>query len=44
MHQEEAHADTSRLDDEQRKFLREKNFELTPPLRWKTYGDSWTIP
>lgn len=40
---EAAHDDTSRVDDEQRKFLREGNFDLTPPLRWKTYGDSYVI-
>lgn len=44
MHQEEAHADTSRIDDAQRTFLQAHNVDLNPPLRWKTYGDSWQIP
>ena len=40
---EEAHSDTSRVDDEQRVFLRHRNFCLRPPLHWKTYGDSYQI-
>ena len=40
---EEAHSDTSRIDDAQRVFLRERNFGLTPPLRWRVYGDSYAI-
>ncbi len=40
---EEAHSDTSRIDDAQRVFLRERNFALTPPLRWRVYGDSYAI-
>jgi chitosanase len=44
MRQEEAHADTSRVDTEQRVFLKAANFGLDTPLRWKTYGDSYSIP
>ncbi|SFW71613.1 chitosanase [Amycolatopsis australiensis] len=43
MKQEEAHADTSRVDTEQLKFLDEGNFDLHTPLQWKVYGDSYTI-
>ncbi|MBL1096432.1 chitosanase [Streptomyces coffeae] len=43
MQSEEAHSDTSRVDTEQRKFLNEKAFDLTPPLKWKVYGDPYEI-
>jgi chitosanase len=43
MRQEEAHADTSRIDNEQRVFLKAANFGLDTPLHWKTYGDSYSI-
>ncbi|MFE1972824.1 chitosanase [Streptomyces hygroscopicus] len=43
MKSEEAHSDTSRVDTEQRKFLKEGNFDLTPPLRWQVYGDPYEI-
>ncbi|MCD9587738.1 chitosanase [Streptomyces malaysiensis subsp. malaysiensis] len=43
MKSEEAHSDTSRVDTEQRKFLDEKNFDLTPPLKWQVYGDPYEI-
>ncbi|MFJ3787506.1 chitosanase [Kitasatospora sp. NPDC090091] len=43
MKQEEAHADTSRVDTEQTVFLNAKNFDLNPPLKWKVYGDSYAI-
>jgi chitosanase len=43
MKKEEAHADTSRVDTEQLKFLNEGNFDLHTPLKWKVYGDSYTI-
>ncbi|BBJ39760.1 chitosanase [Streptomyces antimycoticus] len=43
MKSEEAHSDTSRVDTEQRKFLKEKNFDLTPPLRWAVYGEPFEI-
>ncbi len=44
MKREEGHSDTSRVDDEQRVFLAAGNLDLDPPLRWKTYGDSYEIP
>jgi chitosanase len=43
MKREEAHSDTSRVDTEQRVFLRAGNFDLNPPLRWKVYGDPYSI-
>ncbi|GAA3785163.1 chitosanase [Streptomyces chiangmaiensis] len=43
MKQEEAHSDTSRVDTEQRVFLRNGNLSLDPPLDWKVYGDSYHI-
>ncbi|MCW7945134.1 chitosanase [Streptomyces hygroscopicus] len=43
MKQEEAHSDTSRVDTEQRVFLRQGNLNLDPPLDWKVYGDSYHI-
>jgi chitosanase len=43
MQAEEAHSDTSRVDTMQRQFLRDGNLHLTPPLRFKVYGDSYTI-
>ncbi|WP_399135188.1 chitosanase [Streptomyces sp. Li-HN-5-11] len=43
MKQEEAHSDTSRVDTEQRVFLRGRNLDLNPPLDWKVYGDPYHI-
>ncbi|KDN19300.1 chitosanase [Amycolatopsis rifamycinica] len=43
MKQEDAHSDTSRVDTAQLKFLNEGNFDLHTPLKWKVYGDSYTI-
>ncbi|WP_225826209.1 chitosanase [Streptomyces naphthomycinicus] len=43
MRQEEAHSDTSRVDTEQRVFLRKGNLDLNTPLDWKVYGDSYHI-
>ena len=43
MKREEAHSDTSRVDTEQRVFLKAGNLDLDPPLTWKVYGDSYTI-
>jgi chitosanase len=40
---EAAHDDTSRVDTEQRVFLDAGNFDLDPPLNWKTYGSPYTI-
>ena len=44
MHQEEAHADTTRIDTAQRVFLKAGNYGLKPPLTWKVYGDRYSIP
>jgi chitosanase len=41
---EAKHGDTSRIDDEQLRFLREGNLALRPPLVWHTYGDRYEIP
>ena len=35
--------DESRVRDAQRVFLRDRNFDLNPPLRWKVYGDAYEI-
>jgi chitosanase len=43
MKTEAAHDDTSRVDTEQRVFVAQKNWNLDPPLKWKTYGDSYSI-
>jgi chitosanase len=43
MKTEAAHDDTSRVDTEQRVFVQQRNWNLDPPLRWKTYGDSYAI-
>ena len=43
MKHEEAHADTSRVDTEQRVFLNKGNFDLNTPLDWHTYGDPYHI-
>jgi len=44
MRTEEAHQDTSRVDTEQRVFLRNRNFDLAPPLIWHVYGDRYRTP
>ncbi|MFB7245729.1 chitosanase [Streptomyces populi] len=43
MKQEEAHSDTTRVDTEQRVFVRKRNLNLDTPLDWKVYGDSYHI-
>ncbi|WP_432824834.1 chitosanase [Dactylosporangium sp. CA-092794] len=43
MQTEEAHSDTSRVDDEQRVFLAAGNFDLNPPLSWHVYGEPFSI-
>ncbi|MFE6689254.1 chitosanase [Streptomyces sp. NPDC057743] len=43
MKQEEAHSDTSRVDTEQRVFLKDGNLDLHTPLDWKVYGDGYHI-
>ncbi|MET8168946.1 chitosanase [Streptomyces sp. NPDC005329] len=36
--------DTSRVDTTQRRFLREGNLGLRPPLRWQVYGETYLVP
>ena len=43
MKHEEAHADTSRVDTAQRVWLNANNFDLNTPLKWKVYGESFSI-
>ncbi|WP_328603141.1 chitosanase [Amycolatopsis sp. NBC_00345] len=43
MKQEEAHADTSRVDTEQLVFLNDGNLDLHTPLKWQVYGDPYEI-
>jgi len=43
MKQEAAHDDVTRIDTAQRVFLKNKNFDLNTPLKWKVYGDSFEI-
>ncbi|MFO1464294.1 MAG: chitosanase [bacterium] len=40
---EAAHDNTDRVDTMQLVFLNAGNFDLNPPLDWKTYGDSYHI-
>lgn len=42
MHMEDAHDDLSRTQA-QRKFLKEKNYDLNKPLKFKMYGDLFKI-
>lgn len=44
MRAERGHSDTSRVDDEQRRFLAEGNLDLHLPLAWSTYGDHYHLP
>ncbi|BBN08307.1 chitosanase [Marchantia polymorpha subsp. ruderalis] len=44
MKAESAHEDTSRVDDAQRVFLQNNNFDLDSPLQWSVYGDQYAIP
>jgi chitosanase len=43
MRTEAAHEDVSRIETAQRRFLREGNLALDPPLRWSVYGDQYRI-
>jgi chitosanase len=43
MKREEAHSDVSRVETQQREFLRQGNLTLTLPLNFKTYGDAYMI-
>jgi chitosanase len=44
MKAERGHQDTSRVDTMQRKFLKEGNLGLDPPLEFSVYGDKYRIP
>lgn len=44
MRQERAHSDVSRIEDAQRRFLREGNLDLRLPLSWSVYGDHYRLP
>ena len=44
MLKEAAHDDTSRVDTEQRVFLRKGNLDLDRPLTWHVYGDPYVLP
>jgi chitosanase len=41
--EEPSHSDTSRVETAQRVFVRERNFDLEPPLNWRVYGESYRI-
>jgi len=43
MEADPSHQDTSRVDTEQRVFVKANNFDLDTPLHWSVYGDSYTI-
>ncbi|UNM12551.1 chitosanase [Streptomyces formicae] len=39
-----AQRDTSRIDTAQRVFLRDGNMELSAPLEWQMYGETFRVP
>ena len=43
MRKEAAHEDVTRIERAQRRFLREGNLDLKPPLRWSVYGDRYEV-
>lgn len=43
MRKEAAHEDVSRIEQAQRRFLREGNLDLHLPLRWSVYGDPYRL-
>ena len=43
MKKDAAHSDTSRIDTEQQLFLDNGNFDLSTPLNWQVYGQSFSI-
>lgn len=43
MREEKAHGETSRVELEQRRFLKEGNYSLSPPLRWRTNDEDFVI-
>ncbi|AEV96035.1 chitosanase [Pediococcus claussenii] len=42
MREEQAHHDLSRLNT-QRQFIEDKNYSLKLPLKWKMYGDTYSL-
>ncbi|MFD9871181.1 chitosanase [Streptomyces niveus] len=40
----ETQRDTSRIDTAQRVFLKDGNMDLSSPLRWKMYGETFQLP
>ncbi|MDQ0990317.1 chitosanase [Streptomyces sp. V3I7] len=36
--------DTTRIDTAQRRFLKEGNLDLSTPLEWQVYGDTYRVP
>ncbi|GAA0721349.1 chitosanase [Dactylosporangium roseum] len=43
MNTERARRDLSRIESTQRVFLRDRNFDLSLPLRWTVHGDAYEI-
>jgi chitosanase len=43
MREEKAHEETSRVELEQRRFLKEGHYSLSPPLRWRTNDEDFVI-
>jgi chitosanase len=43
MRKEAAHEDVTRIEKAQRRFLRQGNLDLKPPLRWSVYGDRYEV-
>jgi len=43
MRTESKHGNTSRIDGQQRVFVRRRNLDLDPPLVWHVYGDRYAI-
>ncbi|MEU0127773.1 MULTISPECIES: chitosanase [unclassified Streptomyces] len=43
LREEPSHSDTSRVETQQRVFVRQGNLQLETPLVWKVYGESFRI-
>ncbi len=43
MRTEQAHSDVTRIETAQRQFLKRSNLDLTAPLSWQVYGDTYRI-
>ncbi|MEU2298998.1 chitosanase [Streptomyces antibioticus] len=44
MREKNPDTDTSRVDTAQRRFLNDGNLELSTPLRWQMYGETYRVP